>query len=99
MAGIAWMVAARRTHVDLLAGAWEFISPRNGFEMPYDFADVTARLTSSSGPFRVEASGLNERDRLRGDIPGLLVGNTGRWGNRWGRSRPGLRPGRWSSAA
>jgi hypothetical protein len=83
--GIAWMVAARRTHVDLLAGAWEFINPRNGFEMPYDFADVTARLDLALGPFRVEASGLNERDRLRGDIPGLLVGNSGRWGNQVGQ--------------
>jgi hypothetical protein len=82
---VAWMVAGRRTHVDLLAASWEYLSPGNGLEVPYDFADVTTRLDVRIGPVSLEASGLNERDRLRGDIPGLLVGNTGRWGNRVGQ--------------
>lgn len=77
-----WMIAGRRTHVDLLAGAWEVIHPNNGLHIPYDFADVTGRVDLQLGPLAIEASALNERDRLRGDIPGLLVGNTGRWGNR-----------------
>lgn len=80
-----WMVAGRRTHVDVLAGAWDVVAPGNGLQIPYDFADVTARVDLQLGPLAVEASGLNERDRLRGDIPGLLVGNTGRWGNRVGQ--------------
>jgi hypothetical protein len=80
-----WMVAGRRTHVDVLTDAWAIIDPGNGLHIPYDFADVTARVDLQLGPLGIEASGLNERDRLRGDIPGLLVGNTGRWGNRLGQ--------------
>jgi hypothetical protein len=83
--GVTWMVAGRRTHVDVLAGAWDVLRPDNGLQVPYDFADVTARVDVRFGPATLEASGLNERDRLRGDIPGLLVGNTGRWGNRLGQ--------------
>jgi hypothetical protein len=83
--GVTWMVAGRRTHVDVLAGAWDALRPDNGLQVPYDFADVTARVDVRLGPATLEASGLNERDRLRGDIPGLLIGNTGRWGNRLGQ--------------
>jgi hypothetical protein len=83
--GITWMVAGRRTHVDVLAGVWDFMRPNNGLRVPYDFADITARVDVRLGPATLEASGINERDRLRGDIPGLLIGNTGRWGNRVGQ--------------
>jgi hypothetical protein len=79
---VRWMVAGRRTHVDLLAEAWQFIKPRDPLRIPYDFTDLTTRLDIDLGPLTLEASRLVERDRLRGDIPGLLVGNSGRWGNR-----------------
>jgi hypothetical protein len=79
---LRWMVAGRRTHVDVLAEAWRVLHPRDPLRVPYDFADVTARVDARLGPLTVEASSMQERDRLRGDIPGLLVGNTGRWGNR-----------------
>jgi hypothetical protein len=80
-----WMVAGRRTHVDILTGVWDVVQPHHELRVPYDFADVTARVDLELGPLAIMASGLNERDRLRGDIPGLLVGNTGRWGNRLGQ--------------
>jgi hypothetical protein len=76
-----WMVAGRRTHVDVLSYAWRVLRPDVAFQVPYDFADITARVDLELGPLHLEASSLSERDRLRGDIPGLLVGNTGRWGN------------------
>jgi hypothetical protein len=76
-----WMVAGRRTHVDALSYAWRVLRPDVAFQVPYDFADLTARVDFELGPLHVHASGLSERDRLRGDIPGLLVGNRGRWGN------------------
>jgi hypothetical protein len=79
---VRWMVAGRRTHVDLLAEAWQYLYPRDPLRVPYDFSDLTTRLDVDLGPVTLEASRLVERDRLRGDIPGLLVGNTGHWGNR-----------------
>ncbi len=81
----SYMVAARRTYVDFLADAWHYFNPRSDLRVPYDFADITARADLDLGPLKVEASGLREMDRLRGDIPGLLVNNDGRWGNRMGQ--------------
>lgn len=86
-----WTVTARRTHVDLLSRAWAYLTPQTRLRVPYDFSDVTGRMSLDAGPLVVEASTLNERDRLRGDIPGLLVNNSGRWGNRLGRVTLGLR--------
>ncbi len=81
----SYMVAARRTYVDLLSDAWHSFNPGSDLRVPYDFADITGRVDLDLGPVKVEASGLREMDRLRGDIPGLLVNNDGHWGNRMGR--------------
>lgn len=84
--GGSWMVAARRTYVDLLTGAWEVLGIADSVHIPYDFSDLSGRvdLPVAAG-VRLEASGLAENDRLRGDIPGILERNHGRWGNRAGR--------------
>lgn len=84
--GGSWMVAARRTYVDLLTRAWEDLGIADDVHIPYDFSDLSGRvdLPVFSG-VRLEASGLAEHDRLRGDIPGMLERNHGRWGNRAGR--------------
>ncbi|HEU4561602.1 MAG TPA: TonB-dependent receptor [Longimicrobium sp.] len=71
---LAWMLAARRTHVDLLAG------------LPFMFADVTGRLDARIGnEVRIEASGMGSTDALGGRIGNLVVIDHGRWSNRAGR--------------
>lgn len=81
-----WMVAGRRTYVDLVTRAYSALSGDESLHIPYDFSDLTARvdlpLFHGVG---LEASGLAEHDRLRGDIHGFVEGNRARWGNRAGR--------------
>lgn len=71
---LAWMVAARRTHLDLVAG------------LPYMFADLTARVDARIGDeARIEASGMASADALNGRIERLVEVERARWGNRAGR--------------
>ncbi len=84
--GASWMIAGRRTYVDLITRAWETFGGSEDTHIPYDFSDLMGRVDiplwwGSS----VEASGLLESDRLRGDVPNILVKNTADWGNRVGR--------------
>lgn len=81
-----WMVAARRTYVDVLTGVYGAITQDDDDVIPYDFSDVIARVDGDLGQgWGYTASGILERDRLRGDVSGLLAGNEGRWGNRSGQ--------------
>ncbi|MEX2582454.1 MAG: TonB-dependent receptor plug domain-containing protein, partial [Gemmatimonadota bacterium] len=81
-----WLIALRRSYVDLLDGFLAGLADREELQIAYDFSDVAARLDGELGNgWRYEASGILERDHLRGDIPGLLRGNRGRWGNQAGR--------------
>lgn len=83
---IRWMLAARRTHVDLLTGAWDALHPGTESRVPYDFADFTGRVdVPLFAGLTLQASGIAESDRLRGDIPKVTEGNRARWGNRAGR--------------
>lgn len=69
-----WMVSARRTYLDLLT------------TLPYSASDVTARADWRFGDDgRVEASGLEAVDDLRGTIPGMVEVQRARWGSRAGR--------------
>lgn len=84
--GFRWMLAGRRTYVDLLSALAERITGQDDLKIPYDFTDVVGRVDAElGGGVRLDASGILEWDRLRGDIPGLLRGNRGRWGNQAGR--------------
>ena len=70
----SWVVAARRTHIDLLTGE------------PYNFSDLTMRWDMTLSPeWRIEASGLIEADRLKGDVANIVTATDAHWGNRAGR--------------
>jgi hypothetical protein len=73
------MLAARRSHVDLMSEAF-------GSPIPYAFHDLAARLDLPvGGRSALQASGLWEEDVLRGDVRRFLKGNHGHWGNALGR--------------
>ena len=81
----AWVVAARRSHLDALSSGLGWIG-LDTLDLPYVFHDVAGRgdlrLGSRAG---IEASGLWEEDRLQGDIEGVLERTEARWGNTAGR--------------
>ena len=87
---LGWMVAGRRSYVDLLTKAFA----DSADAIPYAFHDLVGRvdllLGSDAG---LEASGLWERDALRGSVPDLLLGNTGHWGNAAGQVAARVRVG------
>ncbi len=81
-----WMVAGRRTYVDLLTGLLGTLTGDRDLVVPYDFSDLIFRVDGSAGDgWGFSVSSILERDHLRGDIPGIVRGNQGRWGNRAGR--------------
>ncbi|HUE96910.1 MAG TPA: carboxypeptidase regulatory-like domain-containing protein [Longimicrobiaceae bacterium] len=81
-----WMVAGRRSYVDLLSSIIGGFVGADDLHIPYDFTDVAGRVdVRLGGGWQLEASSIFEYDHLRGDIPGLLEGNRGRWGNRLAR--------------
>lgn len=84
--GRGWMIAARRSYVDgLTAALHDFASPSVA-EIPYALADVVGRVDLPiANHHAVEISGIWQDDRLRGDIPNVLYGNTGHWGIAAGR--------------
>src|SRR5207244_1255565 len=81
----AWMVAARRSHVDLLTRAAAGLGA-SAHRIPYAFGDLTARgdlrLTSR---WALESSVLAEGDALRAAVPGVVEAAAGRWGAAAGR--------------
>ncbi len=80
--GATWLVAGRRTYVDMLTRAWERFGDNPDAHIPYDFSDLIARVdVPLPGGLSVEASSLIERDRLRGDIRDFLDNNRAAWGN------------------
>lgn len=84
--GVAWMLAGRRTYVDWFTRAVTALDSAAGNAIPYDFSDVIGRVDLRIAPeWGAVASGIIERDNLRGDVPGVLVGNRAQWGNRAGR--------------
>jgi hypothetical protein len=85
-----WMVAGRRTYVDLVTRMAGAVTTMDELYIPYDFSDVVGRTDGRLGRFEYSASGILERDHLRGGIPGILQGNRGRWGNRSGRVSVGV---------
>ena len=81
-----WMLALRRSYVDLISGVASGLGASGDLHIPYDFSDVVARLDGRLlGQWGFEASTILEYDRVRGDLPGLVEGNRGQWGNRAGR--------------
>src|SRR5690606_9461909 len=67
--------------------------------IPYDFSDLVFRVDGRlDGGWGFEVSSIAERDHVRGDIPGLIRDNRGRWGNRAGRVSLLFPVGRWQGS-
>lgn len=77
--GGGWAVTARRSYADWVADAF---AERDEDRFPYDFSDVHGRLDLGIGDgYRLEVTGLWERDGLRDEIPDQLQGTGAAWGN------------------
>jgi hypothetical protein len=72
-----WMVAGRRSYVDLLTDVFADSAGR----IPYAFQDLASRVDIPLGASSLAVSGLWERDDLRGTVRDLLRDNRGHWGN------------------
>ncbi len=73
-----WMLAARRSYVDLLTSAFA----DSAGQIPYGFLDLTGRADISVGETStLELSGMWARDDVRGSVRNLLRENQGHWGN------------------
>jgi len=77
-----WMLAARRSYVDLIADLLAGLKQDSTITVPYAFTDLAARVDIPLGATRaLEVSGLRTEDALRGTVPNLLRRNQGRWGD------------------
>jgi hypothetical protein len=78
----AWMVAGRRTYLDLATRAAEAILGRDRtYHLPYHFSDVAGRWDRRLGDeAALEVSGLLELDRIFSTNPRLLDRISARWG-------------------
>jgi hypothetical protein len=76
----AWLIGARRSHLDVLTGGLDFMG-LDTLDLPYVFHDIAGRVDIDAGGVHIEASGLWEQDRLEGDVEGVLERTRARWGN------------------
>lgn len=78
----AWMLAARRSYLDLVTRAIGRMQRDPEIHLPYAFSDVAGRFDYQVDAERaLEVSGLWERDSFHGDLPDILHGNAAHWGN------------------
>jgi hypothetical protein len=78
----AWMLSARRAHLDWFTLMLSRASDRPALHIPYTFTNLNGRLDWRLGPqTSIEASGILQRDYVRDDIPGALIANRATWGN------------------
>lgn len=81
-----WMLAARRSYVDLVTAALQGLGADSAY-IPYAFQDAVARLDVPLGRrAALEMSALLERDDVRGNVRDLLVRSKGHWGNALARA-------------
>ncbi len=77
----AWMIAGRRSYLDLATRAVESLIDDDVYT-PYSFNDIAARYDRRLGAGRtLEVSGLFSRDRLGGVIPDVVDNGRGAWGS------------------
>ena len=76
----SWLVAARRSHLDVLTNGLDWLG-LDTLDLPYVFQDVTARADVALGGVQLEASGLWEQDRIEGDVEGVIEQTRAHWGN------------------
>lgn len=78
-----WMLAARRSYVDLITA----LLADSSAAIPYAFFDLAGRADVPVGASStVQVSGLWERDDVRGNVRDILRSNLGHWGNRVARA-------------
>jgi Carboxypeptidase regulatory-like domain len=78
--GHAWMIAGRRSYIDLATRALAPLFGENG-AVPYAFHDVAGRGDLRIGEASVlEASGILARDHAYGEIFDVLEGTRAKWG-------------------
>jgi hypothetical protein len=91
------MLAARRSYLDLVSRSLGTLIDDSNAAVPYAFHDVAARVDLPVGARAVlQVSTLWEQDVLRGNLPNILKGNRGRWGNALGRVSLVTSVGGWS---
>lgn len=80
--GPRWVLAARRSYVDLATALLASLEKDSSLIVPYAFTDVAGRVDVPLGGERaLEVSGLFAEDVLRGAVPHLLQRSRGRWGD------------------
>jgi hypothetical protein len=82
----AWMIAGRRSWLDLATGVASVMADDPSLALPYSFSDLTARFDLQLGEGRaVETSALYEHDHIDGTLPDILHRTRATWGNGAGR--------------
>lgn len=80
--GPRWVLAARRSYIDLATQLLASLENDSTVVIPYAFTDVAGRLDVPLGSTRaLEVSGLLSRDALHGTVPNLLQRSRGHWGD------------------
>lgn len=80
--GPSWVLAVRRSYVDLATALLASLRNDSTLSVPYAFTDVAGRLDLPLGGARaLEVSGLLAEDGLRGTVPHLLQRSRGHWGD------------------
>ncbi|HET6343117.1 MAG TPA: TonB-dependent receptor, partial [Gemmatimonadota bacterium] len=81
-----WMIAGRRSYLDLVSLVMEKLGGGSDVHVPYDFHDVTGRFDLPLGErSALEASAIWQQDAVRGEIPAEPDASRSRWGNAAGR--------------
>lgn len=83
----AWMLSVRRAHLDWFTLALARATDRPEIHIPYTFTNTNVRVDHRLGrQTTLVASGIVQRDHVRGDIQGALVNNHATWGNLGGQA-------------
>lgn len=84
----AWMMAGRRTYLDLLTGAAEWLLGRDRtYRLPYTFSDLTGRWDRQVGEEgTLEVSGLLELDRVNSTNTNFFDRISANWGGGMARA-------------
>jgi hypothetical protein len=77
----AWVLSARRSHLDVLSGGVGWLG-LDTLDLPYVFHDLAGRGDIRLGErAALEGSALWEEDRVFGDVQGVLERTEAKWGN------------------
>jgi hypothetical protein len=81
-----WLIAMRRSHIDLLSRAAAAARSDPTLVIPYAFGDVVVRADRTIGRrLNIEVSGIEARNELTGGVRGVVSGERAYWGTRAAR--------------